>query len=212
MAMDCSARTPMKKLLTSLGFSLAVVAGLPLVSASSVFAQEEITPNTPPVGANYGLFQSADSEAVRVRLADGSSQTYPLGNGVAIPSSVNSGDLVLFNANRKGVLKEFSAAEKSEVVIGTVDRIEGDSVTLLPDDGLSPMGTTIPEGTISRLGLAEGQRLRVTKYQGSGITRVCALPAPVVEVAPPPVVAPPPIPVRGGPEPLPDPEPIRALW
>ncbi|MEO0373892.1 MAG: hypothetical protein AAF329_04560 [Cyanobacteria bacterium P01_A01_bin.17] len=200
----------MKKLFTGAGVALLVSAAALAPKAAQA---QEITPDSAPKGNNYGLVQSIDSQALQVRQADGTTQVYPLGEGVTAPENVGPGDLIVFDTNRKGVVKSLQPPVEDQVVEGTVERIEGDQVTFLPDGGTAPLSTTVAPETASRLGIAEGERVRVTQYAGIGTTRVCALPAPVVE-APPPEVAPP-IPFGGAaPPPVdpPAPVPIPALW
>ncbi len=173
----------MKKLFTCAGVAL-LAAGTAALAPNSAHAQSAINPSSAPTGNNYGLVQSIDSQALQVRQADGTTQVYPLGEGVTPPSNLAPGDLVVFDTNRKGVVKSLQPPSEERVLEGTVDRIEGDQVTFLPDGGAAPVSTTVTPTTASRLGLAEGQRLRVTQYAGIGTTRVCALPAPVVESIP----------------------------
>jgi hypothetical protein len=200
----------MNKLFTSAGVALLVSAAA--LAPKAVQAQE-ITPDSAPKGNNYGLVQSIDTQSLEVRQADGTTQVYPLDEGVTAPPDIGPGDLIVFDTNRKGVVRSLQPPAEDQVVEGTIDRIEGDQVTFMPDGGTAPLSTTVAPETISRLGIAEGQRVRVTQYAGIGTTRVCALPAPVVE-SPPPEAAPP-VPFGGAePPPVepPAPVPIPALW
>jgi hypothetical protein len=201
----------MKKLFTSAGIAL-LIAGAGAVLPKAAQAQS-VNPDSAPQGNNYGLVQSIDGQALQVRGADGTTQVYPLGEGVTPPSNLSPGDLVVFDTNRRGVVRSIQPPVQSRVISGTVDRIEGDQVTFLPEGGSAPVSTTVSPTTISRLGLAEGQGIQVTEYQGIGTTRVCSVPVAVVE---PPTPAPaPPIPFGGAepppPEPLPA-QPLEALW
>ncbi|MGB7417090.1 MAG: hypothetical protein WA902_23045 [Thermosynechococcaceae cyanobacterium] len=205
----------MKKLFTSAGVAL-LIAGAGAVLPNAAQAQSITPDSAAPKGNNYGLVQSIDSQALQVRGADGTTQVYPLDEGVTPPSNLGPGDLVVFDTNKQGVVKNIQPPVQSRVTSGTVDRIEGDQVTYVPDGGSAPVSTTVSPTTISRLGLTEGQSIQVTEYQGIGTTRVCSVPVAVVE-PPPPEVAPP-IPFTGGAEPPPPepvqiaPGPIDALW
>lgn len=171
---------------------------------------EEITPASVPNDMGYGLVQSIDSQALQVRHASGTSATYPLGEGVTAPDDLSPGDLVVFDTTRKGVVKELSSSAPDRTYEGTVQKIEGEQVSILPDGASAAESTTITPETASRLGIAEGERVRVTNYAGIGTTRVCALPAPVVEA---PVTPAPAVPFGGGePAAPPLPVPIPALW
>lgn len=199
----------MRKLLTSAGAALFVVGAAALMPNTA--QAQSITPGSVPKGNNYGLVQSIDAQALQVRQANGTTQVYPLDEGVTPPENLSPGDLVVFDTNKKGVVKSIGVPEQEQVLEGTVDRIEGDQVTFLPDNGSAPVSTTVAPDTIARMGLAEGGRLRVTQYAGLGTTRVCGLPTPVVETTPEPAPSLP----FGGAEPPPEPPPavpIPALW
>lgn len=208
----------MNKLFTGAGVALIISAAALAPKAAQAqeitpdpIQAEEITPTSVPNDTGYGLVQSIDNQALQVRHASGTSATYPLGEGVTAPADLSPGDLVVFDTTRKGVVKELSSTAPDRTYEGTVQKIEGEQVSILPDGASAPESTTISPETATRLGIAEGERVRVTNYAGIGTTRVCALPAPVVE-APPPEVAPP-VPFGGGePAAPPAPVPIPALW
>lgn len=179
---------------------------------SSARAQD-ITPEAAPAQAVteqaavsqevVGLFRSLDGNVLQLRLPDGTSQTYTVDPAQTSSLALQRGELVTVVTDANNQVTQIQPAAVEEVLTGEVQSITGDQVVLeLPNGEVQT--TTVPVDTITRMGLAAGKPLVVTKYLGTWATRVCLGKEAPVPVAQPPA---PPENIGGGELP-----PVRALW
>ncbi len=159
---------------------------------------------------NYGIVRSVSSDAIEVRMLDGTTKQIPVtGDMMSYANSLQKGSVVGYDTDpASGNLKKLEAAEVDRTVSGTVSSIEGDQVTVKSSTGES-ITTPLSSATIARMGLAPGKELIVTTYKGTWATKACCptTPAPVSNVVPEP--APQPV---GAPFVQPAPKPVQGLW
>lgn len=199
----------MKNLLTRAGLPLLVTGIVSMGTSSISYAQEaSIEPQSLP--GNYGLVRSYNGQNLEVRLLDGTEKSYTVPEGSS--ADLKQGDLVGFDVDDAGTVSKIQPPEVSEVIRGKVTDIdmESQTVTLMPEGADAPVDTRISQSTISRLGLEPGKEVMVTKFQGTWASKVC-LPKAAAPVAAPPVEEPI-VPTGGIEEPIPEAEPIPALW
>jgi hypothetical protein len=159
---------------------------------------------------NYGIVRSVSSDAIEVRMLDGTTKQIPVtGDMMSYANGLQKGSVVGYDTDpASGNLKKLEAAEVDRTVSGTVSAIEGDQVTVKSSAGES-ITTPLSSATIARMGLAPGKELIVTTYKGTWATKACCptSPAPVSNVVPEP--APQPV---GAPLAQPAPKPVQGLW
>jgi hypothetical protein len=158
----------------------------------------------------YGIVRSVSSDAIEVRMLDGTTKQMPVtGDMMSYASGLQKGSVVGFDTDpASGNLTKLEAAEVDRTISGTVSAIEGDQVTVQSSTGES-ITTPLSSATIARMGLTNGKELIVTTYKGTWATKACCptTPAPVSNVVPEPAPQP-----AGAPFVPPAPKPVQGLW
>jgi molybdopterin-binding protein len=158
----------------------------------------------------YGIVRSVSSDAIEVRMLDGTTKQMPVtGEMMNYASGLQRGSVVGFDTDpASGNLTKLEAAQVDRTVSGTVSSIEGDQVTVQSSSGES-ITTPLSSATVARMGLAPGKELIVTTYKDTWATKVCCpeTPAPVNTVVPTPAPQP-----AGAPFVPPPPKPVPGLW
>lgn len=128
------------------------------------FQQQEILDN-------YGLVKGIQNDRVSVRLLNGDIRTYPLASST-VGAKLRHGGLVGFRTNQKGEITRLSPPQVRKIYRGTLIIVEGKKIGMVTPEG-DRFITTLSKNKIARMGLAPGQPIKITQYQGTWATKVC---------------------------------------
>lgn len=129
-----------------------------------IFPQSEILDH-------YGLVKEIEKDKVSVRLLNGDIRTYIFASN-NVDAGLSSGRLVGFKTNHQGEITKLSPPQVRKIYSGTLIIVEGQKLGMVTPQGERYI-TTLSEGKISRMGLAPGQPIKITQYQGTWATKVC---------------------------------------
>lgn len=129
--------------------------------------------NSPPeILDNYGLIRSVQGGQVSVRLLNGETKSYLLASNVPTYPSLRRGGLVGFDTDKSGNITRLAPPQVRKVYRGTLVIVDGKKIGMVTPTG-ERFITTLSKQKIARMGLAPGQPIKITQYQGTWATKVC---------------------------------------